>query len=149
MLNRKARASLCFALLAAGTAFASSAAAQTTDDANRSEARPRVGLVLGGGGARGAAHIGVLRELEKLRVPVDAIAGTSMGAIIGGLYAAGMTPQQLEELIATLNWAEVRCSARTCPIAASRMTSIFRWISNSASTRAACSYRWGSSRVRS
>jgi NTE family protein len=107
MLNRKARASLCFALLAAGTAFASSAAAQTTDDANRSEARPRVGLVLGGGGARGAAHIGVLRELEKLRVPVDAIAGTSMGAIIGGLYAAGMTPQQLEELIATLNWAEV------------------------------------------
>ncbi|MEJ2256141.1 MAG: patatin-like phospholipase family protein, partial [Woeseiaceae bacterium] len=51
--------------------------------------RPRVGLVLGGGGARGAAHIGVLRELERLRVPIDAIAGTSMGAIVGGLYASG------------------------------------------------------------
>ncbi|MGI9221703.1 MAG: patatin-like phospholipase family protein, partial [Woeseiaceae bacterium] len=52
-------------------------------------ARPRIGLVLGGGGARGAAHIGVLQELERLRVPVDAIAGTSMGAIVGGLYASG------------------------------------------------------------
>jgi NTE family protein len=107
MLNGMARASLCFAFLAAGTAFASSASAQTTNDANRSEARPRIGLVLGGGGARGAAHIGVLRELERLRVPVDAIAGTSMGAIIGGLYAAGMTPQELEGLIADLNWTEV------------------------------------------
>jgi NTE family protein len=107
MLIGMARASLCFAFLAAGTAFASSAAAQTADDADRSEARPRIGLVLGGGGARGAAHIGVLRELERLRVPVDAIAGTSMGAIIGGLYAAGMTPQELEGLIAELNWTEV------------------------------------------
>jgi NTE family protein len=69
--------------------------------------RPRIGVVLGGGGARGAAHIGVLRELERLRVPVDAIAGTSMGAIVGGLYAAGMTPQEIEELVANLDWAEV------------------------------------------
>ena len=68
--------------------------------------RPRIGLVLGGGGARGAAHIGVLRELERLRIPIDAIAGTSVGAIIGGLYASGMTVPELEELIASLDWDE-------------------------------------------
>lgn len=67
--------------------------------------RPRVGLVLGGGGARGAAHIGVLRELERQRIPVDAIAGTSMGAIIGGLYASGMSPDELEDLVGSLDWA--------------------------------------------
>ncbi len=68
--------------------------------------RPRIGLVLGGGGARGAAHIGVLRELERQRVPIDAIAGTSMGAIVGGLYASGMSTDELEEVVATLDWAD-------------------------------------------
>ncbi len=67
--------------------------------------RPRVGLVLGGGGARGAAHIGVLKELERRRIPVDAIAGTSMGAIVGGLYATGMSADELEELVGSLDWA--------------------------------------------
>jgi NTE family protein len=66
--------------------------------------RPKIGLVLGGGGARGAAHIGVLKELERQRVPIDAIAGTSMGAIVGGLYAIGKTPDELEELVTTLDW---------------------------------------------
>jgi len=68
--------------------------------------RPRVGLVLGGGGARGAAHIGVLKELERLRVPIDAIVGTSMGAIVGGLYASGMSVEELEETVSTLDWAD-------------------------------------------
>ncbi len=68
--------------------------------------RPRIGLVLGGGGARGAAHIGVLKELERQRVPIDAIAGTSMGAIIGGLYASGKTPAELEGIVTTLDWAD-------------------------------------------
>ena len=68
--------------------------------------RPRIGLVLGGGGARGAAHIGVLRELENLRVPIHAIAGTSMGAIVGGLYASGMTPAELELLVTSLDWKD-------------------------------------------
>src|SRR5262245_11864827 len=54
-------------------------------------ARPRIGLVLSGGGARGAAHVGVLKTLEELHVPIDAIAGTSMGAVVGGLYASGMS----------------------------------------------------------
>jgi NTE family protein len=67
---------------------------------------PRIGLVLGGGGARGAAHIGVLKELERMRVPIHAVAGTSMGAIVGGLYASGMTPDELEELVNTLDWAD-------------------------------------------
>jgi NTE family protein len=99
--------SLCMAFLATGVFCMSSAAAEGPGGEDSRDSRPRIGLVLGGGGARGAAHIGVLRELERLRVPVDAIAGTSMGAIVGGLYAAGMTPQELEELIADLNWAEV------------------------------------------
>ena len=55
-------------------------------------ARPRIGLVLSGGGARGLAHVGVLQALEELHIPVDAIAGTSMGAVVGGLYASGKTP---------------------------------------------------------
>ena len=53
------------------------------------EARPRLGLVLSGGGARGLTHVGVLKVLEQARIPVDVVAGTSMGAIIGGLYASG------------------------------------------------------------
>ena len=73
--------------------------AGTADDETQ---RPRVGLVLGGGGARGGAHIGVLKELERMRIPVDAIAGTSMGAIVGGLYATGMSAAELESLISKL-----------------------------------------------
>lgn len=68
--------------------------------------RPRIGLVLGGGGARGAAHIGVLQELERQRVPIDAIAGTSMGAIVGSLYASGKSPADLEALVDSIDWAD-------------------------------------------
>ena len=68
--------------------------------------RPRIGLVLGGGGARGAAHIGVLRELERLRIPVDVIAGTSMGAVVGGLYASGLSPDEIEHLMNSIDWAD-------------------------------------------
>jgi NTE family protein len=64
--------------------------------------RPRIGLVLSGGGARGAAHIGVLKVLEELRVPVDVIAGTSMGSIVGASYATGLTLPQMEKLIANI-----------------------------------------------
>ncbi|MDH3748143.1 MAG: patatin-like phospholipase family protein [Gammaproteobacteria bacterium] len=68
--------------------------------------RLRVGVVLGGGGARGAAHVGVLQELERMHIPIDAIVGTSIGAIVGGLYSSGMGTAELEQLIATLDWAE-------------------------------------------
>ncbi len=69
--------------------------------------RPRIGLVLGGGGARGIAHVGVIRVLEQLRIPIDYVAGTSMGSIVGGLYATGMTSDQLEEEIRKLNWSDI------------------------------------------
>lgn len=68
------------------------------------KARPKVGLVLSGGGARGLAHVGVLKVLERERVPVDVIAGTSMGAIIGGLYASGMSAEQLERELLKVDW---------------------------------------------
>jgi NTE family protein len=67
--------------------------------------RPRVGLVLSGGGARGLAHVGVLKVLERERIPIDAIAGTSMGAIIGGLYASGLRADDLERELLALDWA--------------------------------------------
>lgn len=68
---------------------------------------PCVGLVLGGGGARGAAHVGVLKVLEREHIPVCAIAGTSMGAIVGGLYAAGFDAAELERLLATIDWSDM------------------------------------------
>jgi NTE family protein len=70
-------------------------------------ARPRLGLVLSGGGARGAAHIGVLEVLEELRVPVDLVTGTSMGSVVGGLYAAGLSPQELGDTIQSIDWVNV------------------------------------------
>ncbi|NBS62790.1 MAG: patatin [Betaproteobacteria bacterium] len=66
--------------------------------------RPVVAVVLGGGGARGAAHVGVLRVLERAGVPIDIITGTSAGAIVGGLYAAGQTPDQIEDTLRTIDW---------------------------------------------
>lgn len=72
--------------------------------------RPRIGLVLSGGGARGLAHVGVLKVLERERVPIDVIAGTSMGAIIGGLYASGMSAAQLEAELLKVNWDAVFAS---------------------------------------
>jgi NTE family protein len=68
--------------------------------------RPRICLVLSGGGARGMAHIGVLKVLEDLKIPIDCIAGTSMGAIVGGLYASGMTAQQIDSTMRSLDWQE-------------------------------------------
>lgn len=66
-----------------------------------------IGLVLGGGGARGAAHIGVLKVLERERIPICRIAGTSMGSIVGGFYAAGYTPEEIEAILAAVNWSDV------------------------------------------
>jgi NTE family protein len=66
--------------------------------------RPRIGLVLSGGGSRGLAHVGVLQALEEQHIPVDAIAGTSMGAVVGGLYASGMTTAQIDEMMRGIEW---------------------------------------------
>lgn len=69
--------------------------------------RPKVGLVLGGGGARGAAHIGVLEELERLRIPVDCVAGTSMGALVAGAWAAGLDAATLRKEMAKADWNDL------------------------------------------
>lgn len=66
--------------------------------------RPTVGLVLSGGGARGFAHIGVLKVLEENRIPVDYIGGASMGGLVGAMYAMGKTPAEMEQMIRTLDW---------------------------------------------
>ncbi len=69
--------------------------------------RPKVGLVLSGGGARGAAHVGVIRALEEMRIPIDAVAGTSMGAVVGGLYAAGLSGAEIEYVFQRLDWQDL------------------------------------------
>jgi NTE family protein len=69
--------------------------------------RPRIGLVLGGGGARGAAHIGVLEVLEQLRVPVDCVAGTSMGALVAGAWAAGLSPAEMRTQLGRADWGDL------------------------------------------
>jgi NTE family protein len=69
-----------------------------------SGARPKVGLVLGGGGARGGAHLGVLEVLEELRIPFDCVAGTSMGALAAGAYVAGVSPAEMKETISRTDW---------------------------------------------
>jgi NTE family protein len=69
--------------------------------------RPRVGLVLGGGGARGAAHIGVLEELERLHIPVDCVAGTSMGALVAGAWAAGLDAATLRTEVGKADWNDL------------------------------------------
>jgi NTE family protein len=66
--------------------------------------RPKVALVLSGGGARGIAHIGVLKVLEEARVPVDCVVGTSMGSIVGGAYATGMRPDEMERRVSGADW---------------------------------------------
>lgn len=69
--------------------------------------RPTIGLALSGGGARGAAHVGVLRVIERMGIPVDYVAGTSMGAVVGGLYAMGMSPDEIEATIEEIDWTAI------------------------------------------
>ncbi|NCT70132.1 MAG: hypothetical protein GXC75_04255 [Xanthomonadaceae bacterium] len=86
------------------------ASAGSLPDQDRREAfgvRPKTCLVLGGGGARGAAHIGLLKVLERERVPVDCIVGTSMGAIVGGLYASGYNADEIESILEAIDWNAV------------------------------------------
>src|SRR4030065_706231 len=74
--------------------------------------RKRIGLALGGGGARGLAHIGVLKVLDSEKIPIDLIVGTSMGALVGGAYASGISPDELIKRVdAYLNSSEFQSSA--------------------------------------
>ena len=69
--------------------------------------RPKVALVLGGGGAKGASAVGVLKYVEQSGVPIDMVVGTSIGSIVGGLYAMGQTSEQLDSLFRTRGWADL------------------------------------------
>jgi NTE family protein len=70
------------------------------------EAPPKIGLVLGGGGARGGAHIGVLRVMEELNIPVDYVAGTSIGSLVGALYSAGYSPDEIQLIVERIPWEQ-------------------------------------------
>jgi NTE family protein len=103
-VRRLSQAIIVFAVGALNSAFAAST---TPESEVRAELeRPKIGVVLAGGGAKGAAHIGVLKALEEMSIPVDIITGTSMGAYVGGLYATGMSADEIESFIYTVNWNE-------------------------------------------
>jgi len=96
-------------------AMAESATVEDLSPGAAARSRPRIGLALGGGGAKGAAHVGVLSVLEELRIPIDCIVGTSMGALVGGTFASGMDARELEQAIRSISWQEAiaRSSLRT------------------------------------
>lgn len=83
-----------------------SAVAQSNSPCAKVQGRPCIALVLGGGGARGGAHVGVLKQLEQQQVPVDLIIGTSIGAYVGGLYALGYSPEAIENILRTTEWGQ-------------------------------------------
>lgn len=104
------RLSLCcllgmFMLGVASPAFSANPTSQCSRSAD--SGRPKIGLVLGGGGARGYAHIGVIKRLEELRIPYDYIAGTSVGSIVGGFLATGMNSDQLADVVRDANWDDL------------------------------------------
>jgi len=87
--------------------LSAAAAANTQQSGQQPAAKQehlKIGLALGGGGARGISHIGVLRALEEHNIPIDCVVGTSMGSIVGGLYASGKTPDEIEEIVAGMDW---------------------------------------------
>ncbi len=81
--------------------------AEETDPNEKTGTRPKIGIALGGGGARGAAHIGVLQVLKEMNVPIDYVAGTSMGAVVGAIYAVGMDPDEIEIIITGVDWDDL------------------------------------------
>lgn len=82
-----------------------SAQSQTKPNPKKQAERPKIGLVLSGGGAKGSAHIGVLKYFEEIGLPIDYVTGTSMGSIIGGMYSLGYSANELDTLISNLDWS--------------------------------------------
>src|SRR5690348_10993263 len=104
---KKAGNAAWLAVIFLTSTLALSSATRAQEAARQGEpGRPRIGLVLSGGGARGAAHIGVLKVLEENHVPIDAIAGTSMGAVVGGLYASGLNAADVERVMQSVDWQD-------------------------------------------
>lgn len=97
---------LAVALLLATPVAAQGPAKVEVPAAAERSARPRIGIAFSGGGAKGCAHIGVLKVLEEMHIPIDYAAGTSMGAIVGGLYASGLDTEELTDAILDVDWAD-------------------------------------------
>ena len=95
------------ALALAGAAALPAGAQAPAAPVTSAPAAPRIGLALSGGGARGLAHVGVLKVLEELRVPVHCVTGTSMGAIVGATFAAGRSPDEMEKLVLAADWETI------------------------------------------
>ncbi|HEY2676633.1 MAG TPA: patatin-like phospholipase family protein [Steroidobacteraceae bacterium] len=108
---RKPRRAAITSSLCLFAALHAALAADSPQPPNNAPTRPRIGLVLGGGGAKGGAHIGVIKVLEEMRIPVDCIAGTSMGALVGAAYATGMSSQELETFVTAVDWRDILQSA--------------------------------------
>ena len=97
-----------FRVLAIWALISSSLAPAAADEAAPApRRRPRVAVVLSGGSAFGIAHVGVLEEIEAAGIPIDLIVGTSMGAIVGGLYASGYSPEAMDRLVTSMDWASI------------------------------------------
>lgn len=94
-------------LLALSLVLCSVVSAETVQADSSMLTRPKVALVLSGGGARGFSHVGVIRELERLGVKIDIVAGTSMGAMVGGGYASGYSVEQMQDIILGVDWKEM------------------------------------------
>lgn len=94
-------------LLALSLVLGSVVSAETVQADSSMLTRPKVALVLSGGGARGFSHVGVIRELERLGVKIDIVAGTSMGAMVGGGYASGYSVEQMQDIILGVDWKEM------------------------------------------
>jgi NTE family protein len=92
------------AVLTAALAFCVTPSALAQSSAAPAQARPKIGLALGGGSARGIAHVGVLQWFEEHNIPIDYIVGPSMGGLVAGAYASGMTPAEIRELLKTSDW---------------------------------------------
>jgi len=98
-----------FIILSIAITLISDAVMATQGQCFRAEVtnRPKIGLVLGGGGARGYAHVGVIKKLEEMRIPYDFIAGTSMGSIAGGFLATGMSSDEIAEVVREADWDDL------------------------------------------
>lgn len=87
--------------------FSVSGQAQQTPELKQQQQRPKIGLVLSGGGAKGVAHIGVLKAMEEAGLTPDYITGTSMGSIMGGLYSIGYSADEMAEIVYNIDWDRV------------------------------------------
>ena len=114
-IPRRHKARVLFACLILYIGVIAAVAADSPIARIQGKPRPRVAVVLSGGSAFGIAHIGVLKKIEEAGIPIDMILGTSMGSIVGGLYAAGYSPQAMQDLISSIDWSNLFMERKSLP----------------------------------